>query len=71
MEKEHEIVRAVYAAKTDNDAADTLIRRYLPYIRAESSKFMGRICTESDDGAYCDDWDAQHHRKEHSGGHHG
>lgn len=49
MEKEHEIVRAVYAAKENNDAADDLIRRYLPFIRAESSKFMGRICTESDD----------------------
>lgn len=49
MEKEHEIVRAVYAAKEDNDAADALIRRYIPYIRAESSKFTGRICTESDD----------------------
>ena len=49
MEKEHEIVRAVYAAKEDNHAADDLIRRYLPFIRAESSKFMGKICTESDD----------------------
>lgn len=49
MEAEHEIVRAVYAAKEDNGAADDLIRRYIPYIRAESSKFMGRICTESDD----------------------
>lgn len=49
MEKVHEIVRAVYAAKENNDAADDLIRRYIPYIRAESSKCMGRICTESDD----------------------
>ena len=49
MEAEHEIVRAVYAAKENNDAADDLIRRYIPYIRAESSKFMGRICTENDD----------------------
>lgn len=49
VEKEHEIVRAVYAAKEDNKAADDLIRRYIPFIRAESSKFLGRFCTDSDD----------------------
>lgn len=49
MEKEHEIIRAVYAAKEDNNAADELIRRYIPFIRAESSKFLGRFCTDSDD----------------------
>jgi RNA polymerase sigma factor len=49
MEKEHDIVRAVYAAKENNNAADDLIRRYIPYIRAESSKYMGRICTYGDD----------------------
>lgn len=49
MEKNHELVRAVYAAKEDNDKADELIRRYIPYIRAEASKFMGRLCTEQDD----------------------
>ena len=49
MEKEHEIIRAVYAAKDDNAAADDLIRRYIPFIRAEASKFLGRFCTDSDD----------------------
>ena len=49
MEKDHEIVRAVYAAKESNQAADALIRRYIPFIRAESSKFLGRFCTDSDD----------------------
>lgn len=49
MEKEHEIVRAVQAAKEDNAAADALIRRYIPFIRAEASRFMSRICTDSDD----------------------
>ena len=49
MATEHEIVRAVYAAREDNAAADQLIRQYIPYIRAEASKFVGRICTESDD----------------------
>ena len=49
MEKEHEIIRAVYAAKENNSAADDLIRRYIPFIRAESSKFLGRFCTDNDD----------------------
>ena len=49
MEKEHEIIRAVYAAKEDNAAADDLIRRYIPFIRAEASKFLGKFCTDSDD----------------------
>ena len=49
MEKDRDIIRAVYAAKEDNAAADDLIRRYIPFIRAESSKFLGRFCTDSDD----------------------
>lgn len=49
MERDHEIVRLVYNAKEDNQAADDLIRQYIPFIRAEASKFMDRLCTESDD----------------------
>ena len=49
METNHELVRAVYAAKEDNQKADELICRYIPYIRAEASKFMSRLCTEQDD----------------------
>lgn len=49
MEKEHQIVQAVYEAKEDNDKADALIRQYIPFIRAEASKFLGQLCTESDD----------------------
>jgi len=49
MEKDHEIVRLVYEAKENNEAADDLIRRYIPFIRAEASKFMSRFCTDSDD----------------------
>lgn len=49
MEKENVLVRAVYAAKESNEAADELIRRYIPFIRAEASNFMSRICTENDD----------------------
>ena len=49
MEKDRQIIRAVYEAKENNDAADALIRQYIPFIRAEASKFMARFCTESDD----------------------
>lgn len=49
MEKDHEIVRAVYEAKMDNNKADELICRYIPFIRAEASKFLARFCTDSDD----------------------
>ena len=49
MEKNREIVQAVYEAKEDNAKADELIRKYIPFIRAEASRFMKRLCTESDD----------------------
>lgn len=49
MDKNHQIVQAVYAAKEDNQKADELIRQYIPFIRAEASRSMKRLCTESDD----------------------
>ena len=49
MDNDHLIVQAVYAAKENNDKADELIRKYIPFIRAEASKFLGRLCTEQDD----------------------
>lgn len=49
MEQAHEIVQAVYDAKEDNRKADALIAKYVPFIRAEASRFLKRICTESDD----------------------
>lgn len=49
MAKDHQIVQAVYAAKENNDKADELIRQYIPFIRGEAAKFMGRLCTEQDD----------------------
>ena len=49
MDKARLILRNVYEAKEDNQKADDLIRKYIPFIRAETSKFMGRLCTESDD----------------------
>ena len=49
MKQEHQIVKMVCAAKGDTQLADELIRSYLPFIRAEAAKFMGRTCTEEDD----------------------
>lgn len=49
MQTEHQIIKKVYAAKEDSQAADSLIHAYLPFIRSEATKFMARICTEQDD----------------------
>ena len=49
METEHRIVKAVYGAKESNDKADDLIRSYIPFIRSEATKFLGRLCTDQDD----------------------
>jgi len=49
METEHRIVKSVYAAKESADVADDLIRSYIPFIRSEATKFMGRLCTDQDD----------------------
>ena len=49
METEHRIVTAVYGAKESADKADDLIRSYIPFIRSEATKFMGRLCTDQDD----------------------
>ncbi len=49
MKQEHQIVADVYAAKKDSEAADRLIRQYLPFIRKEAAKVMGRIPQEGQD----------------------
>ena len=49
MQKEHRLVREVYAAKTDMEKADRLIRDYIPFIRSETAKFLTRFCTDQDD----------------------
>ena len=45
----HELVEQVYAAKTDSDAADALIRQYMGFIRAEAAKFLHRAPVEGHD----------------------
>ena len=42
MKEGHEIIDQVYAAKSDPDAADGLIRQYMGFIRAETAKFLNR-----------------------------
>ena len=49
VKKDRQIMKTVYDAKTDVKKADELIRSYIPFIRSECSKFMGKICNESDD----------------------
>ncbi|MBT9774965.1 sigma-70 family RNA polymerase sigma factor [Clostridium sp. MCC353] len=49
MQKEHQIIKAVYAAKRDMQKADDLIRAYIPFIRSEASKFLSRPCTDQND----------------------
>ena len=49
MNDEHKIVEQVYAAKEDVRAADDLIRVYLPFIKAETVKFLKRSPIEGQD----------------------
>lgn len=49
MNQEHELVALVAAAKGDSLAADELVRKYLPFIRAETVKAVHRGVTDSDD----------------------
>ena len=46
---EHDIVAHVYAAKEDAQAADELVRQYLPFIKSETAKFLKRIPVEGQD----------------------
>ncbi len=49
MVQDHSIVKQVQAAAADPDKADALIRQYMPFIRSEAAKAMGRPCTDQDD----------------------
>lgn len=49
MQKDHQIISQVYAAKENIQKADELIRSYIPFIRSEVSKFLSRLCTDQDD----------------------
>lgn len=49
MKTEHQIIARVYEAKQNHDRADSLIRDYIPFIRAEATRFLARLCTDQDD----------------------
>ena len=49
MNAGHELVEQVYAAKTDTEAADRLIRQYMGFIRAETAKYIHRAPIEGQD----------------------
>ena len=45
----HEIIARVNLAKTDSREADKLISDYMPFIKAETAKFLNRSPYQSDD----------------------
>ena len=49
MSGEHEIIRMVYAAKEDIDAANRLAEKYLPFIKSETAKYIKRAPVEGRD----------------------
>lgn len=49
MNSEHQIVREVYEAKKDLQAADRLISAYMPFIRAETARFLNRPPVDGND----------------------
>ena len=46
---EQDIISRVYAAKEDISEADALVRQYLPFIKAETAKFLKRPPMEGQD----------------------
>lgn len=49
MSHEHSIIQWVKDAKEDMAAADEMIRAYMPFIRKETAKFLGRPLVEEND----------------------
>lgn len=49
MSSEQRIVQQVLAAKSNTQAADDLISDYMPFIKSETAKFLGRIPVEGHD----------------------
>ncbi|MDI9470591.1 MAG: sigma-70 family RNA polymerase sigma factor [Bacillota bacterium] len=45
----HPIIIQVYKAKTDLEAADRLIESYMPFIRSETARFLGRPPVDGND----------------------
>ncbi|MFR5601435.1 MAG: sigma-70 family RNA polymerase sigma factor [Lachnospiraceae bacterium] len=49
MNDEHKIIQQVYEAKESMQAADQLIGAYMPFIKAETAKFLKRPPVEAED----------------------
>ncbi len=49
LKEEHDIVGLVLAAQADSQAADSLIEQYLPFIKSETAKSIGRFPSQEDD----------------------
>lgn len=49
MRPDQSLARQVQAAQTDEQAADALIRQYLPFIRAETARATGRVPAQDED----------------------
>ena len=49
MKDGHDIIDQVYAAKSDPEAADGMIRQYMGFIRSETARFMHRPPAEGRD----------------------
>ena len=49
MNEEHKIIQQVYEAKENTEAADRFIEAYMPFIKAETAKFLKRPPVEGFD----------------------
>ena len=49
MNQEAQLLISVYKAKKNMGVADELIRDYMPFIKSETSKILGRYLNDSDD----------------------
>lgn len=49
MREEYDLLEQIRAAQQSSDAADGLIRQYMPYVKSETAKFLKRIPREGHD----------------------
>ncbi len=49
MHSEQDMAERIYAARQDPDLTDDFIYQYLPFIKAETTRFLKRVCDEQDD----------------------
>jgi len=49
MHREQEMAERVYAARQDPELTDDFIYQYLPFIKAETTRFLKRACDDQDD----------------------